>query len=119
MDGTVQSGTNGENINRLRNELKNEYIVSFFKNPDHLANLVVSAVETEIHKNIIDLNVKVPKSTAFKGKNKYFTNRQKNIATNRKTQRDVITFIHLKMELVEPLLLDIWHISYPNKTLKF
>jgi hypothetical protein len=48
MDGTVQSGTKGENIHRLRNELKNEYIASFFKNPDNLANLVGSAVNNKL-----------------------------------------------------------------------
>jgi hypothetical protein len=48
IDGTHQSGINGENINRLRNELKNEYNASFFKNPDNLSNLVGSAVNNTI-----------------------------------------------------------------------
>ena len=47
IDGTRQSGTSGDNINILRNYLTNKHVVSFFKNPDHLAGLAVTAVEKE------------------------------------------------------------------------
>ena len=49
-DGTSQSGTTGDNINRLRNELKKNHTVSFFKNKDELASNVLAAVTQIIRK---------------------------------------------------------------------
>jgi uncharacterized protein YjbI with pentapeptide repeats len=43
-DGTIQSGTNADNINKLRNYLKNEHTGSIFKNKDELSKLAVIAV---------------------------------------------------------------------------
>jgi hypothetical protein len=45
-DGTPQSGTRGDDINRLRNELKKNHSVSFFKNKDELAGNVLAAVNS-------------------------------------------------------------------------
>ena len=47
-DGTPQSGTKGDDINRLRNELKKNHSISFFKSPDELAKQVSIAVANEI-----------------------------------------------------------------------
>ena len=56
-DGTTQSGTTGDSINRLRNELKQNHSVSFFENKDALASNVLAAVtqmnESEDTKRLI------------------------------------------------------------------
>jgi hypothetical protein len=57
IDGTPQSGTTGDSINRLRNELKENHSVSFFENKDDLASNVLAAVtqmnESEDTKRLI------------------------------------------------------------------
>lgn len=63
VDGTPLSGTNGENINRLRNELKNDQITPFFKNPDDLSVLVVTSVGHELQKS----NNLIPRNTSKSG----------------------------------------------------
>ena len=50
IDGTVQSGTTGDNINRLREELKKNHSISFFKNKDELASNVLAAATQIISK---------------------------------------------------------------------
>lgn len=49
-DGTTQSATTGDNINKLRNELKKEHSVSFFKNKDELASNILAAITQIIRK---------------------------------------------------------------------
>ena len=44
-DGTPQSGTKGDDINRLRNELEKNHNISFFKNPDELASNVLASIK--------------------------------------------------------------------------
>ena len=48
MDAQIGEGNQGQHIKMLRNELKKEKIVSFFKNPDHLASLVGAAVQQQV-----------------------------------------------------------------------
>jgi hypothetical protein len=53
-DGTPQSGTTEDNINRLRNELEKEQLAKFFKNKDDLATKVSNAVANEEIQHFLD-----------------------------------------------------------------
>jgi tetratricopeptide (TPR) repeat protein len=90
-DGTLQSGTKGDNINRLRNELKNGYISSFFENKDQLAGLVLNAVHQATQKPLEVTSAAAPapantssslfsmllqKPLTFKGEKSFFVGRE-------------------------------------------
>ena len=61
IDGTAQSGIkSADNINRFRNNLKNDQITSFFENPDQLSGRVVIAANRILQKLDPTSNEKVP-----------------------------------------------------------
>ncbi len=93
IDGTAQSGiTSADNINRFRNELKNDQIASFFENPDQLASRVVSAVNKKLEEFKHTYNTKILTTTTtntltvasllaqkpltFKGEKSFFIGRE-------------------------------------------
>jgi hypothetical protein len=88
IDGTAQSGIKSDdNINRLRNEFQEYYVISFFKNPDQLAGLVVPAVENTIQdKNMI----KVSNEVNDKETSKYFIEILKDPEIQKDIQKAII-----------------------------
>jgi tetratricopeptide (TPR) repeat protein len=93
MDGTVQSGTNADNINRLRNGFKSDYVISRFKNKDELASLVLNAVHKVNQKPIevtsaaavsnntsaLSSLLLLQKPLTFKGEKSFFVGREEYI----------------------------------------
>jgi tetratricopeptide (TPR) repeat protein len=94
IDVTVQSGTkSADNINRFRNDFKNDQIASFFENEDQLASLVVTAVHQVSQKSIevtsaavsnstlsvSSLLLQKPSLTLFKGEKSFFVGREEYI----------------------------------------
>ncbi len=115
IDGTEQSETNKDNINRLRKYFKNSYITSFFKNPDNLASQVVPAVNNKLQELNSDTGVQIitgnktsvlssllfqkPSSTLFKGEKSFFVGREEYI---NKIIKEQIQIPALKVCIVGP-----------------
>jgi len=74
-DGSPQSGTKGDNIMRLRNELKNEYITSFFENPDQLASLVTISVGNAINEKnkVLEDNKEKERKSLLESRKSYYS----------------------------------------------
>jgi len=133
IDGTTQSGIiSVDNINRLRNGFKNDYVISKFKNKDELAGLVLTAVHQVTQKSIevtsdavavsngistvSSLLLQKHPSTSFKGEKSFFVGREEYI---NKIIKDQIKVPTLKYVLLDQVALGKvnWH-SKPSTSMK-